>query len=292
MNIQMGTIETSHAYLLEATKKAIAAEDDQKEWMFAILLLTQSLELTIKAVLESLHPLFIYDDIDNPQHTVSISKGFKRICNSQFTDITVEPKAHKAVDSLIKMRNSITHHRVDISIHHAKKIFCVAMELIEIFQSTQLDCPMSEILDHETMDALRSIDEFKWVVLKHAFEQVSSSEVPDKCLTTCPHCKYEYCVIGSGSVGVCYVCLEETDFNLTPSDNVFFCHRCKNTSTCIPHAIITLAYPDYCEGILVGAQYELIDDYTFEKVCNECLPEIKAEIEDKFLHLSNDYHWR
>ena len=277
-------------YFIEATKKVVSAETCEKEWMFAILLLTQSLELTIKAILEKCHPLFIYENIDNPKNTVSITVGFDRLCNPKIGGVNIDEKTKKSVNSLIKMRNEITHHSVDLSVHHARAVVCQAMELISFFQSSKLGYDIGDILEDDVMNSLRDIPGLKWVILTHAQDQVVNSGIPEKYIAECPKCEEHYCVIDSGTIGVCYACLEETDFyNATTDNGVFCCERCGNASVCEPQKLWELADPDFCEGLLLNYEYRLIEEYEYESVCVECLPEVKQEITDKRNGLHIDY---
>lgn len=54
--IRLSLLGNSHAYLKEAIKKVGAGGVDPHQWQFAILLLVQSLELTLKAKLHRIHP--------------------------------------------------------------------------------------------------------------------------------------------------------------------------------------------------------------------------------------------
>ena len=147
--------ESSHMYFIEATKKVVSARL-VKRGMFAILLLTQSLSLPLRPFRE-VPSSFTYENIDNPKNTVSITVGFDRLCNPNIGGVNIDEKTKKYVNSLIKMRNEITHHSVELSVHHAE--VCQA-ELIS-FQSSKLGYDIGDILEDGVMNSLRDIPGLK-----------------------------------------------------------------------------------------------------------------------------------
>lgn len=61
-HLKLNVLENSQAFLIEAVSKAIVAENDARNWQFAILNLVQSLELSLKSILAK-STLFSYTRI-------------------------------------------------------------------------------------------------------------------------------------------------------------------------------------------------------------------------------------
>src|SRR5258708_36976454 len=86
--IQLSLLENSHAFLREAVSKALVATSDTPHWQFAILNLVQSLELSLKAALKEIHPVLIFENIDNPKTTVSVMGAPQRLESPRFVQLS------------------------------------------------------------------------------------------------------------------------------------------------------------------------------------------------------------
>ena len=79
MEIKLNLLENSHAFLIASVTYATDAKDDARKWQFAILNLVQALELSLKSLLSNIHPILIFDNIDNPRNTVNPTQAIKRL---------------------------------------------------------------------------------------------------------------------------------------------------------------------------------------------------------------------
>ena len=87
--IKLSLLENSHAFMREAVTYAVSAKDDARKWQFAVLNLVQSLELSLKALLFNIHPILIFENVDNPNNTVGPTQALDRLRNSNIGGITM-----------------------------------------------------------------------------------------------------------------------------------------------------------------------------------------------------------
>lgn len=91
------------------------------------------------------HRLFIYEDIDNPSRTVSLTKALERLssANLGFDDITdtEKQKIQKAVD----LRNKITHFEFDCSPEYAGAKFAEVFALVTFLQARHLNVEIDSL---------------------------------------------------------------------------------------------------------------------------------------------------
>src|SRR3954465_8786953 len=91
-SIQLSLLENSHAFLREAVSKALVATSDIRHWQFAILNLVQSLELSLKAALKAIHPVLVYEEVDNPKNTVTLMRALRRLEDPMIGCLTFSEK--------------------------------------------------------------------------------------------------------------------------------------------------------------------------------------------------------
>lgn len=116
-------LNNSRRFLREAANNAVEAQANEERWSFAILHVVQALELTLKALLVKQHPLFIYEDIDSPTKTVSLTAALQRLCNPQFRFEEITETERRKISKAVDLRNQITHSEFDCSSEYAAAKF-------------------------------------------------------------------------------------------------------------------------------------------------------------------------
>lgn len=282
MQLSLGTVEVSELYLVESVKKYISSGDNENDMMFSIIMLAQSLELTIKGVLEKINPVFIYENIDERKATVSITKGIERLLDPKIGGVELNAHDVKRIKSLIKKRNEITHHQVELNLKQAKTLFSVGLVTVLVLQSTYLDSEITEILDRDLIKELLDTGEFYRLGVECGIEALHVLKPRRERVALCPLCDEEYCIIEEGScVAFCYCCFESVDFSEISSPGVFYCECCNSARVEEPKDMFNLTEPDFSEGRLVNNRPELIEEYSFDKVCKVCWPKIELEVQEK-----------
>ncbi|RWX57202.1 hypothetical protein [Photobacterium chitinilyticum] len=283
-SVKLNLLENSQSFLVEAVDKAIGAEDEVRHWQFAILNLVQSLELSLKLILKNIHHLFIYENIDNPKNTVSVTKTIERLSNPKIGNISFTENEKKGMKSAIKLRNQITHSEFELSVDHAQAQFFKVFSLIATVQRRHFDIQVEDILSVEAIESLVVIEKSKKILISNALQRVEDEGIEDHLLWTCPNCLSDTFVVHD-EIDTCYVC--------TYTESVKQCPHCQEL--CFEEELESIHNSldiDYCEG-----QAIIYNSYGYDDLmaCSECATRIAQEIEERRAHEEMDeqeyYHW-
>lgn len=160
-------IENSYSFINEAIVNSRRSKRNHKYLPFAILHLIQGLELLLKHALREEHPILIYENIDKPTNTVSLSQCLLRLKN--IANVNIDEKEDKIINRAISQRNKIVHFEYEINPFHQKSVFIELFEFVHYFHKKHFG---SELHDHIDEKLWRTeaelLAEFKneWVVYK------------------------------------------------------------------------------------------------------------------------------
>lgn len=142
IHLELSLIENSRAFLNQSLRHYRKTGKNVHEWPFAMLHLTQSLELMLKQRLEKIHPIFIYENIDHPRHTVSLEQALLRM---EALGIAVDEKEKLNIRKAADIRNRVVHYEVELNRFEWKKIYSQIFEFVHFFHRKHL---RSEIHTH------------------------------------------------------------------------------------------------------------------------------------------------
>lgn len=120
-------------------------QENKRYWMFSIVDVVQAMELIFKEVLRRENEIFLYENIDNPKHTVSITKAVYRLKNIKNLELMVQDE--RIINKAIEIRNKIIHFEVELDVNELHNEADSSKEnLLEVAES-QLDmyCVIAEI---------------------------------------------------------------------------------------------------------------------------------------------------
>ncbi|TRM11446.1 hypothetical protein FH966_06900 [Lentibacillus cibarius] len=106
-------------------------DDYKRYWRFSLVELVQSMELLFKEVLRRENEVFIYDNIDKPKNTVSVTKALERMKNIIKIDLSnsEETVIRKAID----LRNQILHFEIELDVQELSTIYAILFEFLHNF---------------------------------------------------------------------------------------------------------------------------------------------------------------
>ena len=142
----LSLLENCYSSLNESMSKAEAAEDDARQWKFAVLHIVHAVELLLKERLHREHRLFIYQNVDKPTRTVSLEGALFRL---ESIDVAVTPADDQAIRTAIKWRNQITHHNVDLQLEEVRRNYLVLFEFVWNFHMTHFGSSTSAHFEPE-----------------------------------------------------------------------------------------------------------------------------------------------
>lgn len=133
--IRLGLPENAYWFLNQSLRHYRKTRRNLHEWSFALLHLTQSLELLLKHVLHAVHPILIYEDIDHPKHTVSLETALARM---ESLKIAVEEKERLNIRRAADHRNRIVHFEFELNRFECQNIYAQLFEFLHFFHSKHL----------------------------------------------------------------------------------------------------------------------------------------------------------
>ncbi|WP_028955018.1 hypothetical protein [Sulfitobacter sp. 20_GPM-1509m] len=265
--LQLGLLENSHRFLCEAAKKARLAEDQPDEWMFAASALVQSVELALKAALADIHPVLIYENIDNPKRSVTIGIAISRLTNKSIGKIEFTIKDKKRLDRAIAIRNEITHSDFSLNFSQVEANFHEVFAFLAEFNRRHLETNIDEIIDAADLVAFLDNRKHHQEMLLRARTRLEDEGIEAHSLRSCSYCTEDTFVEEIDGFR-CYLC-----HHLEPSVQ---CQNCGESFLEEELEDFSDAFQaDYSEG-----RHDVFYNYgyDFHKACPECVAEIKQHI--------------
>ena len=285
-SIRLSLLENSHAFLIEAVAKALAATSDIRHWQFAILNLVQSLELGLKAALSAIHPALIYEDIDNPKNTLSPIRALQRLESPKIGRFVFSDRDKKRIQSAIKVRNEVTHSDFNLTGKYAAAKFFEIFAFVSDFQRRHLGTTVSDFIPSKDFQRLVQIGKLLEELVLRAKTRIAEEKVSDDFVWACPNCGEDTFVIDDAA-SVCYACS-----HAKPVVECSHCSRLNFESDMQSFSeFLDIAYD---EGVTYVHNSYGYSDYD---ACTYCMVKIREHIQDQraqedFRLLEEEYYHR
>lgn len=127
----LSLLENAYNFISESISQYNKSKKDSKKWPFAIFLIIQGLELLMKQVLKEEHPLFIYENIDKPRNTITITQALERLIS--ISKDTLDEKEICLIKKAINYRNKILHYEISFNNNEFKIIYSQLFEFLHYF---------------------------------------------------------------------------------------------------------------------------------------------------------------
>jgi hypothetical protein len=199
----MTLLENSISFFMESLTKSVQAEKDPDKWKFAILLLVQAIETSLKERLRRTHELFIYSNIDKPRHTVDLGLAIERL--EKISKVDLKQSDLKCIKTASDLRNQIVHFEFDLSIDQIKSNFVSLVGFYTSFCNDHLDSDIIQMLPVQLHTELLSLDSYIEELEHRAKEKTLAESIPSEDIWGCPVCKKDTFVIYDGK-DTCYLC--------------------------------------------------------------------------------------
>ncbi len=282
--LTLNLLENSHAFLREAVEKALTGSRNIQHWQFAILNLVQSIELSLKAVLKGIHPMLIYDNIDNPKNTVGPMLALQRLENPKLGGLTFSQKDKKRIKRAVEIRNRMTHEDVQLTAEYAAAQFFYLFAFLSDFQHRHLKTKVSDIVPPHSFESFVQIRNLLKQLVLRAEARIAEEHITPEFVWACPNCGEDTFVIHDGA-DVCYAC--------SHSEAVVECPHCSRLVFEEDlESFFDCLDTDYTEGQTIVHNSFGYKDFS---ACEECIPKIKEDIEnqrsdDEFHRLEEEYY--
>lgn len=216
--LKLTLFENAKSYLSESLEKAVAAQNDDKQWKFAIFNLVQAVELFFKERLRMEHEWLIYTDVDKRRNTVSIEKAASRLNALCQLKIKYEKgnKSKPASDLLlaVRCRNDIIHKEVFIGTEQ-HYLFHRILNYISNFCSLHFGLSVRDVCPTRIWNEIISDREHISEQYNTAVKLLKENAFED--IVDCPICGYPTFVLEE-EINTCFTCQHKQD--------VYYCEDC------------------------------------------------------------------
>ncbi len=273
---KLGFLENSHRFLAEAANKAILAQEDSDQWLFAVSALVQSVELALKAALAQIHPILIFENIDNPKRSVTIGTATNRLLNKKIGKYILSKKDLARLKKAIEIRNQITHSDFSINIRQIESNFHEIFAFLAEFNRKTFAIGMDEVVNPSYLVEFLKNHKHHQEMLIRAIKHIEDDQIEPHLIRACPMCDEDTFIEYEENFKCCLCHHEEV---------VVVCPRCNETLTEPDLEDFSEEFQaDFSEGYYdVRHSY----GYDYHKACYDCTLEIKEHIHQ--MELENEY---
>jgi hypothetical protein len=139
---KLSLIENSYNFLNQSLQHYRKTARNVHEWPFAILHITQSIELMLKQTLRNIHPILVFENVDHPKHAVGLEQALSRLANA---GVAIDDKEKLNIMRAANYRNLVVHYEFELNKFECKKIYAQLFEFAHFFHLKHLG---SEIHGH------------------------------------------------------------------------------------------------------------------------------------------------
>ena len=204
--IKLSLLENAESFVAESISKAIAAEQDPRQWKFAILAAVQAIELILKEILRREHWTLVFQNIDKPKLTVSLDQAMERLRNIARVEFSKSDAATLA--SAVSLRNQVVHAEVSFEPNQVKAIVARLIQFAAHLFSTFLQKQLHEALDAHLWLNATQLGALADELRATARARILQESVDAKYLMDCWQCYGEGVFVASHEsyMATCYVC--------------------------------------------------------------------------------------
>ncbi len=275
--MQVDLRKNSHSFLREAVRNAIEAESKEERWPFAILHVVQALELTLKAILAKQHPLFVYENIDAPSKTVSLTLAMDRLSKPEFGPDLLSRGERKRIAKAVELRNQITHSSFECSAEYAAAKFAEVFALDIFLEARHFGLEIDALVESEALDAILGHEKSFAELHRRALERIDADNIPDDMVWECPQCEKQTFIAHDG-IDTCYAC--------TFRAGVTFCRYCSR----LLFADDLEDFSDAFDLDHEGSHYYVVNNFGYSDhvACAACAQKAREAIEEKRFEVYTD----
>jgi hypothetical protein len=158
MRLKMTLLENAYDFLNSSLLYYHYAQESENDWKIAFINLVQSLELMSKEKLRRSNKFLVFENIDRPKNTISLSLALDRMVN--ILGLTLEDKDISNIRKAIEIRNQMMHFEVDLSVYELKSKYSELFEFITSFHLRFLDGELHSHINMELWEEEASLMEF------------------------------------------------------------------------------------------------------------------------------------
>jgi HEPN domain-containing protein len=145
-HLRLSLIENAYNFLNQSLRHYRQTSRNIEAWPFALLHITQSIELMLKHLLTNAHPILIFDDVDRRTRTVSLEQALTRL---EAVGVSIGEKEKVNIRKASHYRNLIVHYEITLNKFEWKNVYAQLFEFVHFFHHEHLS---KEIHSHIAKD--------------------------------------------------------------------------------------------------------------------------------------------
>jgi len=187
----LSLIDNSFDFLNSAIKYANGEEN--RDWKYALLNISNALELIMKAVLEKEHWSLLFENVDNANkeilsigdfQSVNFKTAFERLKCIVGVDFSKNDK--KYLKKIREKRNRITHFSAELHIEEVKSIVAKGIGVfIKLYKEIDTEENVEDKL-HDINSELLGFQKYVKLRLAEIEKEIKDSQIPNSDFLTCP----------------------------------------------------------------------------------------------------------
>jgi hypothetical protein len=136
-HLKLSLRENAYSFLNQSLRHYRRSSRKLNEWPFAMLHLTQALELLVKEALRGVHPRLILEDVDarKADKTVSLEQGLERL---ELFGVPIDAKERVNIARAARLRGQVVHHDVELNRFEWQNIYAQLFEFVHFFHQKHL----------------------------------------------------------------------------------------------------------------------------------------------------------
>jgi len=158
MKLKMNLLENAYDFLNSSLVSYSYVDEYSNLWKMAFINIIQSMELMFKETLRRNHPVLIYENIDKPKNTVSMSLALERLVN--IVRLPLDEGDIRKINKAIKFRNQMMHYEIDLSIYELKSNYSMLFEFITSFHLRFLEEELHNHINSDLWEEEANLIEF------------------------------------------------------------------------------------------------------------------------------------
>lgn len=202
-SIKLSLLENAESFINESLSKVISAEKDPTQWKYAVLNLVQAIELSLKEMLRREHWTLVFQNVDKPNHTVSLDGALQRL--TSVANINFDRDDITAVKTAINLRNQIVHFEFSFQEDQVKLVYARLLGFLQHCFSKYLGKELNDAVKTALWEEAIFLFDFADELYRRAEERIKAEGIPAHLILTCHRCDSDT-FIPRTDTGICYVC--------------------------------------------------------------------------------------
>ncbi|MDC0760576.1 hypothetical protein POF51_07730 [Brevibacillus sp. AG] len=131
MRLKLNLQDNAYDFLNSSLFYFQYVENDIRKWKICFVNLVQALELMVKEKIRRSSHYLIFENIDKPKTTISLSLALDRMVN--ILEFPLDKKDIEIIKKAIRIRNAMMHFEVDESVYDLKSKYSILFEFMTSF---------------------------------------------------------------------------------------------------------------------------------------------------------------